>query len=82
MSGGVDDLVELIKILGGPAAVAGLGWWLRGRFSDVVESSKELLVTHERQDERRHQQNLVRFTRINEKLGIHDDLTRGNGDYN
>jgi len=72
MSGGADDLLELIKIAGGPAAVAGLGWWLRGKFSDIVDSGKEQLMTHERDDERRHRQNLVRFAKINMKLGIED----------
>ena len=56
-------LVELLKIVGGPSAVAGLGYWLRGKFSNIEESSRNQLATHEHQDERRHRQNLVRFAR-------------------
>jgi hypothetical protein len=79
MSGGADDLVEIIKIAGGPTAVVALGWWLRGKFSDVVESGRMQLVIHEKQDEKRHRQNLVRFAKINMKLGIDDfDETNGN----
>jgi hypothetical protein len=69
---GLNGLVEIIKIVGGPSAVAGLGYWLRGKFSDIADSSKAQLATHEKQDERRHRQNLVRFMRINAKLGIED----------
>lgn len=79
MAAGVDEIVELIKVAGGPTAVAFLGWWLRGKFSDIVESGKAQLVLHERQDERRHRQNLVRFAKINMKLGI-DDPDESNGD--
>lgn len=74
------DVVELIKLVGGPSAVAGLGWWLRGKFSEVQTKSSELLKSHEVQDERRHRQNLVRFAKINTKLGI-EDSHDGNGSY-
>lgn len=76
---GIDDAVEFIKLFGGPAAVAGLGWWLRGKFSDVVASSQAQLASHEAQDERRHRQNLVRFAKLNMKLGIadSDDINGG-----
>ena len=76
-----NDLVEIIKLAGGPAAVVALGWWLRGKFSEISEDSKEQLLTHEQQDERRHRQNLVRFAKINMKLGIEDaaELNGGHG---
>lgn len=77
---GPDEWIEIIKVFGGPSAVAGLGWWLRGKFSSIEESSKEQLATHEVQDERRHRQNLVRFAKINMKLGI-DDHGEFNGDH-
>lgn len=75
-----DELIEILKVFGGPSAVATLGWWLRGKFSNIEESSKEQLATHEHQDERRHRQNLVRFARINMKLGI-SDANESNGDH-
>jgi hypothetical protein len=75
-----DILIEMLKIVGGPSAVATLGWWLRGKFSSIEESSKAQLATHEHQDERRHRQNLVRFARINMKLGI-GDANESNGDH-
>lgn len=69
---GVGDLVEVMKLAGGPSAVVALGWWLRGKFSEISEKSQLQLDTHENQDERRHRQNLVRFAKINTKLGIND----------
>jgi hypothetical protein len=69
---GPEELMELIKLVGGPSAVAGLGWWLRGKFNGVEASSRKHLDAHEKQDERRHRQNLVKLTRINTKLGIYD----------
>lgn len=66
------EWIELAKVLGTPGAVALLGWWLRSQFSNVATASKEFLDAHEEQDERRHRQNLVRFARINMKLGIAD----------
>jgi hypothetical protein len=77
---GLNGLVEIIKIVGGPSAVAGLGYWLRGKFSDIADSSKAQLATHEHQDERRHRQNLVRFAKLNMKLGI-PDSGEANGDH-
>jgi hypothetical protein len=75
-----NDLIEILKLIGGPSAVAGLGYWLRGKFSDITASSKAQLASHELDDERRHRQNLVRFAKINMKLGI-EDATEFNGGY-
>lgn len=72
------DVLELVKAVGGPGAVVALGWWLRGRFSDMTLQHKEALAQHEKEDERRHRQNLVRFAKLNTKLGI-EDLHEGNG---
>jgi len=82
MAAGIDEVIELFKIVGGPATVACLGWWLRGKFSDIDETSKAQLNSHEQEDERRHRQNLVRFAKINMKLGIrdHDDANGGRDD--
>ncbi|WP_409188465.1 hypothetical protein [Bradyrhizobium sp. RDM4] len=77
---GSEDFVEIIKLAGGPTAVIGLGWWLRGKFMEIANTSAEQLDSHERQDERRHRQNLVRFAKINMKLGI-ADAGESNGDH-
>lgn len=79
VAAGIDGAIELIKLVGGPSAVAGLGWWLRGKFTDVKESAEQRMTLHERQDQGRHQQNLVRFAKINMKLGI-GDIHEANGD--
>lgn len=79
MATGVDELVEIIKIAGGPSAVAFLGWWLRGQFTAVQKAGETRMASHEHQDERRHRQNLVRFAKLNMKLGI-DDPEEANGD--
>lgn len=80
MAAGIDEIVELVKLVGGPSAVAALGWWLRSKFSDIREASDLRMVVHERQDERRHRQNLVRFAKLNTKLGI-ADVDEANGDH-
>lgn len=74
-----EEIVELVKLVGGPSAVIALGWWLRGKFFDVATSQTVALESHEKQDERRHRQNLVRFAKINVKLGI-GDANETNGD--
>lgn len=72
MSASVDGAIEIAKVIGGPSAVAGLGWWLRGKFTEVKDAAEERMKLHEVQDQRRHQQNLVRFAKLNMKLGIYD----------
>lgn len=67
------ELLELVKLVGGPGAVAALGWWLRGKFIAVEDATNAALKAHELQDERRHRQNLVRFAKLNMKLGIEDE---------
>ncbi len=81
-SGGeFDQVIEVAKVFGTPGAVAVLGWWLRSQFVNVSKDSKSILEAHEIQDERRHRQNLVRFARINMKLGIADhEADNGNDD--
>ena len=50
-----------LAVFGSVASVAGLGWWLSGRFRSVENSQREMLATHEREDQRRHEENLERF---------------------
>lgn len=73
-----DDLFEFIKLAGGPSAVIALGWWLRGQFVHVQRASERRMDSYEEKSERRHRQNLVRFAKINMKLGI-ADAHEGNG---
>jgi hypothetical protein len=76
-----ESMIELIKFAGGPTAVAVLGWWLRGQFVFIADESKKRMASHEKQDDRRHQENLVRFAKINMKLGIDDENENSNGRY-
>ncbi len=80
MAAGSEDIVEIIKLAGGPSAVVALGWWLRGKFTEIAQVSREQLDSHEKQDERRHRQNLVRFAKLHMKLGI-KDADEANGDH-
>lgn len=80
MSSGIDGAIEFIKTVGGPGAVAALGWWLRSKFSDIKDAGEKRMLEHEKQDERRHRQNLVRFAKLNMALNIEDDV-EGNGRY-
>ena len=49
-------------------SVAGLGWWLAGKFSDVKEAASENLASHEKRDQQRHEENLQRFGSISVAL--------------
>lgn len=81
MAAGIDGIADIIKLVGGPSAVAALGWWLRGKFGDIREAGALSMRNHELQDERRHRQNLVRFAKLNTKLGIPDaDESNGSHD--
>lgn len=80
MPSGFDQLIEIFKTIVGPGAIIGLGYWLRGKFADIKEAGDKRMLDHERQDERRHRQNLVRFAKLNTKLGIDDDEEM-NGDH-
>jgi hypothetical protein len=50
------------------ASVAGLGWWLSGRFRSVEKAAEAALEKHDEKDDGRHDENLGRFDRINERL--------------
>lgn len=65
-------ILEFAKAFGAPGAIAVLGWWLKSQFVSVQAVTREWLEKHEKQDERRHRQNLVRFATLNGKLGIQD----------
>ena len=73
----MDSAIEFIKTVGGPSAVAALGWWLKTKFTDIKDAAEERMQSHEHQDERRHRQNLVRFAKLNMKLGIDDEMNGG-----
>lgn len=45
-------------------AVAGLGWWLSGRFRKVEIGQRAILDAHEDKDQERHEENLGRFAEI------------------
>ncbi len=55
---------EVISAYGGPVAIAGLGWWLSGRFRCIERAQSAALDKHETEDERRHVENLKRFEKI------------------
>lgn len=76
-----DSAVELGKMAaatGSPVAL--LGWWLRSKFANIEKAGEKRMQLHEKQDERRHRENLVRFAKINMKLDI-DDATEMNGSH-
>lgn len=73
MSGAVEQAIEIAKVIIGPGAVIGLGWWLRGKFADIKDAGEQRMLSHEKQDERRHRQNLVRFAKLMMKVGIEDE---------
>lgn len=49
-------------------AVAGLGWWLSGRFRKVESGQRTILAAHETKDQERHEENLERFRLISVAL--------------
>lgn len=78
----MDVIIEQLSKLAGPAspfiAVGLLGWYLRGRLTEILISGERRMVEHEGHDDMRHRQNLVRFAKMGERLGI--DLHVDNGD--
>lgn len=53
-----------LALFGSAASVAGLGWWLSGRFRSVENAQREMLDRHEELDQSRHEENLGRFAEI------------------
>lgn len=53
-----------------------LTWWLGHKFAEVDNAQDARWVAHEQRDQARHEDNLVRFTRIEAQLGI---IIRSNG---
>lgn len=45
-------------------SIAGLGWWLSGRFRKVETGQRSILDAHETKDQERHEENLERFKNI------------------
>lgn len=52
------------SIVGSAAAVAGLGWWLSGRFRYIELGYNTAIDKHEEIDQTRHLQNLAAFESI------------------
>lgn len=78
----------LLAIAGPLASVAGLGWWLSGRFRKIetatsarieklAEISRSQLQSHEERDQERHQENIDRFETMADRAHQrHDDNQR------
>lgn len=45
-----------------------LGWWLSARFRETEIRLETLLNNHEIRDQQRHEENVIRFTKIETKL--------------
>lgn len=61
----------LISFAGGLAiAIATAGWWLREQLQKVSDKVFHWLDVHENQDQKRHEENLIRLTRLETKLDI------------
>lgn len=55
-------------ILASTTAFAKLVWWLSDRFKENQEFVRDWLQSHEDKDQRRHEDNIVRFAQIETKL--------------
>jgi hypothetical protein len=55
-------------IVGSISSAVGLGWWLKGQFQEVQDTSKALIKEHEDKDNLRHEDNLERFSAIKIEL--------------
>jgi hypothetical protein len=64
----MDEFIKYAFGAGGPAAVAALGWWLSGRFRNIERTQAAVLYAHENEDQKRHEENLLRFSDIKEAL--------------
>ncbi len=62
---GIETFIALFTSV---ASVAGLGWWLSGRFRKIETSNAAALTTHDEEDQRRHEENLERFRLISVAL--------------
>ncbi len=59
------NTITTLIAIGGPfAAVAGLGWWLSGRFRKIETAQRMQLAAHELKDQERHDENIDRFRSI------------------
>jgi hypothetical protein len=63
-----DPFIGYLLFAGAPGAIAFLGWWLSGRFRALEQTQAKALILHEQDDQRRHEQNLGKFSEINERL--------------
>lgn len=55
-------------VLAASTAFAKLVWWLSDQFKTIQENLTKLLDSHEQLDQRRHEDNIIRFTKIETKL--------------
>lgn len=55
-------------ILAASTAFAKLVWWLSDQFKNIKEDLTHLLDNHEALDQHRHEDNVIRFTKIETKL--------------
>lgn len=63
-----------IIALGGLCGVITFGWmsawWLRDQLQKVVDTVNRWMDVHESEDQRRHEENIVRFAKIEAKLDV------------
>jgi hypothetical protein len=64
----MDEVMKYAFGAGGPAAVAALAWWLSGQFRKVEHAQAAMLGKHEKEDQKRHEENLGRFETISVAL--------------
>jgi hypothetical protein len=64
----MDEIVKYALQAGGPAAVGALGWWLSGQFRKIERAQSATLGAHEKEDQKRHEENLLRFGDISAAL--------------
>jgi len=69
------DWSEIGRIAPLVTTAAVLGWWLSARFRASEIRLENMLDRHEVRDQQRHEENVVRFTKIEGKL----DMLNGNG---
>jgi hypothetical protein len=65
----MDVIVAVVTAIGGSiASAAGLGFWLAGKFQEVKDDGRQRMAAHEAQDNKRHEDNIGKFNRIEIEL--------------
>ena len=70
-------LAFLATVAGVVGPIFGLGWWLSGRFRSVEVANAAALAEHDKEDQRRHEENLERFRRTTVSLARLGDKNGG-----